>query len=156
MLAGLALVLGAWSSLRALKKDRPLLWAGRIALGWLCFGVLLTLLVLPSLNPFKSSRRLAYRIAMRPEEPTAIPFVGRVRPEGYRFYADIPTVYADELAPFLERDGRDFLGVIAEASWKELAEEQRQRYRVIEENRIGGKKMLLVGSARADVHSGAP
>jgi len=147
LLAGLALLLGAAASWRALAGGRPLHWASRIMLGWLCFGVLLTLLILPSLNPFKSSRYLAYRIAFRPEEPVAIPFVGRVRPEGYRFYAGIPTVYATELGSYLERDGENFLGVIAPASWEKLPEAERRKYRVIEEKRIGGKKMLLLGSA---------
>jgi len=145
-LAGLALIIGSSAAEIAASKGDFTLWASRTATGWLCFSILITLLVFPPLNEKKSARLVALDLAGMPENPLEIPFVGRVRPEGYRFYSGIPAVYSEDLSSHLERDGKDFLGVIARSKWKELPDLEKKRYRIIRELQVGGKKMLILGS----------
>lgn len=128
-------------------------WAASVLAGWCAFGVLMALVVFPPLDPLKSARGLALEIAARPERPRDIPCVG-VQPEGYRFYAGVPTVRARSLEPALERDGADFLALVLDDVWKRMDPTVKSRCRVLIDRRVGGKRALLLGAA--PVATGSP
>ncbi len=144
---GMPLVAAACGAVWATIHARPGVWARSVVTGWLLFSVALGLFIVPALDPLKSSRGLAEELAARPENPTEIPCLGRVKPGGFRFYGRIPTVPADELFSHLERDGKDFLGLANVKSWEGLSADQRSAFRVAAERTVGGKNFVILVAA---------
>lgn len=137
------------------------LWGARIALRRVARGdlakatdalaqtVALAMLVavvtiVPALDPFKSARELAVWLAARPETPQSIPCLG-VQPEGYRFYAGVPT-NKDPLALALDRDGAQFLALVWRKDWNELEVALRERLQIVRTWRVGSREILVLGA----------
>ncbi len=144
---GLPLVAAGCVAGLATVRVKPGLWARSVVTGWLVFSLALGLFLIPVVDSLKSSRGLAEELAARPEKPTEIPCLGRVKPGGFRFYGRIPTVPADELFSHLERDGRNFLGLANRKAWKALPSDQRSAFRVAGERTVGGKDFVILVAA---------
>lgn len=139
-LAGLVLVL------RARRRRRALELVGAGALGWSAVLLVVALLVLPVVDPLKSSEELGRWLAARPERPRAIPCWG-VHPEGYRFYGGVPAVELEgELATARAREGDDFLALVRRERWEQLPPAERARLRILRETRVGGREVVVVGA----------
>jgi len=106
---------------------------------------LAAVLVVPRVDRLKSARELALQVAARPERPSRIACVG-VQPEGYRFYARLPTV-KEELAPALEREGRQFLALITRPAFERLPPELRARVVVLASRSVGARDVLVLGAS---------
>jgi 4-amino-4-deoxy-L-arabinose transferase-like glycosyltransferase len=147
MLAGLGFLAAAWWAARAAARGGTAAWARAQALGWAAATGLLGALVFPPIDAVKSARPVALELAARPDLPSAIPTVG-VQCEGYRFYSRgrVPTVLAeaDELSPFLEREGGRFLAMVRASSWDRIPADVRDRLRPTAFREVGGKDILLV------------
>lgn len=147
--AGLPLLVGAAISLILLRRD-PRSWAKALIAGWTTFGIALALVIMPAIDPVKSTRSVAEELAARPEKPSAIPCFGGVRPEGYRFYGNgrVPTVYGHDLEAALQREGDQFLALIQSDAWQQVDPRLQERLRVVAERQVGGKPFVIVGTAR--------
>jgi len=151
---GAPLLAGALAALVWSRRGNARGWAASVLAGWCAFGVLMALVVFPPLDPLKSARGLAGEVAARPERPTDIPCVG-VQPEGYRFYAGVPTVRARSVEPALERDGADFLALVEDDVWEGMDPTLAGRCRVIMIREVGGKDVVVLGAAPAVSAPGA-
>jgi len=147
--AAIAFTAAALSSALYLRRGNLARWADSIALGLTAGGVAAAIFVLPLVDATKSARTLAHEIAARPEKPLEIPCLG-VQPEGYRFYAGVPTVRGElvdfETGP--QRFGADFLGLIAERNWAHLPADFRARFTIQHRRQVGSRDVLVVGVAR--------
>ncbi|MBL8861809.1 MAG: glycosyltransferase family 39 protein [Planctomycetes bacterium] len=146
--AALALVGAAGASCAFLRRGNLARWADALALGLSGAGLAAALLVVPEVDPIKSARTLAQEIALRPERPSEIPCFG-VQPEGYRFYAGLPTVraYASDWIIAPKREGAQFLGLVAERDWVKAPEERRARFRILHRRQVGSRDVLVLGLA---------
>lgn len=147
--AGIAFVVAAMTSAVFLRRGDLARWADSIALGLTTGGVAAAIFVLPVVDATKSARTLAHEIAARPEKPAEIPCWG-VQPEGYRFYAGVPTVRG-EMADFetgTQRFGADFLALVAEREWSKLPADFRARFEIRHRRQVGSRDVLVIGVAR--------
>jgi 4-amino-4-deoxy-L-arabinose transferase-like glycosyltransferase len=149
-LVGLPLVVGSALAIVFAGTGRIQQWGVAVLAGWGAFAVLLSAVVMPPINPLKSAKTLALELAARPERPSEVPCWG-VRPEGYRFYSDgrLPTVASSDLEAALRRDVADFLALIHIDNWATVDPYLRTRMRVLQERRVGGKELVVVGTATA-------
>lgn len=131
---------GAW-----VWRGEPRRWAQATSAGFALAVIAFAVLGVPRFNVEKSARGLALYLASRPQRPLSIPCVG-VQPEGYRFYGRVPAT-KEELWPALERDGDQFLALIAEKHFRALSAEERARVRVLERRGVGSRDILVLGSS---------
>lgn len=142
---GLVLVAGGLAALAFRSRSDLAGWAQSVFGGFALAGLLFAFVLVPRINPDKSARELAHFLAHRPERPTAIACVG-VQPEGYRFYAGVPTV-KEALLPALERDGAQFLALVSVKHYDALPPEVRARVRVIDARSVGSREVMVLGAA---------
>lgn len=146
--AGLPWLLGSLWILRSQVRHGAATALRRTLFVWTGGLTVALVALLPLIDPLKSARGLALEIAARSERPTEIPCVG-VQPEGYRFYGGVPTVRAVSLEPWLAREGDAFLGLISEGRWERLGESARERFQVLRVERVGSRRVHLVGASLA-------
>lgn len=145
VIAGIVLVTGARFAHRQLRRASTAAGFDVLANTCSAAALVLALGVLPALDPHKSPRALAAYLAARPEKPIAIPCLG-VQPEGYRFYARVPTVKED-FAAALDRDGPRFLALAWRKEYDELLSDAvRARMRLITTWRVGAREILVLGA----------
>ncbi len=144
--AGLSFLVGAFASVRALRRRAIEGWAWAIWLSWAAGLTATALLLFPLADALKSPRPLGEWLAGRPEKPSAIPCLG-VQPEGYRFYGGAPTVRDDDLAAALDREGERFLGLARDRDFERLPLELRERMRVLHRASVGSREILVLGAA---------
>lgn len=141
-----AAVIAAGAGLAFLRRGELARWADALALGLTATGIAAAIWVIPLVDPIKSARILAHEIAALPQHPAEIPCIG-VQPEGYRFYAGVPTVRgttADlDAAPADSRS--DFLALVAERSWDAFPDAYRARFRVVHRRQVGSRDVLVIG-----------
>ena len=154
---------------RALRRGQS--GAGLATLAsWSLGTSLIFLMVMPMGDEVKSARTVAGQIAeLHSQLPArSIPCMG-IKPEGFRFYSNVPTVVVSDFAEgplpayleemgsageadfawldfWREREGAHFLAVVAESHWSRLTEEQRLGFRVCFIGRLGSKELLVIGS----------
>jgi len=144
------LVIAAGAAFAYLRRGDLARWADAIALGLSGVGLVASIWVIPLVDPLKSARRLAHEIAALPQKPAEIPCIG-VQPEGYRFYAGVPTVRGGHG----DFDGgtkglpSDFLALIAERDWDQQPESFRARFRIVLGQQVGSRDVLVLGAADA-------
>ncbi len=144
--AGLFLLIGAFASVRALRRRAIESWAWSIWLSWAAGLTALALFLYPLVDTLKSPRPLGLWLAGRPQKPAAIPCLG-VQPEGYRFYGGVPTVRDDDLGAALDREGNRFLGLARDSEFERLPPELRERMRVLHRANVGSREILVLGAA---------
>jgi 4-amino-4-deoxy-L-arabinose transferase-like glycosyltransferase len=147
-LAGAPLLVAGLAAVVASYLGRVGGFALGILGGWVMFGVVLAAAVFAPMNVLKSPRAFAEELARRPERPAAIPCLIGVQPANYRFYGRVPTVRTDDLLPYLEQDGQDFLALATEDVWLAMDVERRTAFRLIASRSQGGKRILLLGAPR--------
>jgi len=147
--AGIAFTVAALASAVFLRRGNLARWADAIALGLTTGGVAAAIFVLPLIDVTKSARTLAHEIAARPEKPAEIPCFG-VQPEGYRFYAGVPTVRGEhsDFETGAQRFGADFLALVAEREWDKMPADFRARFAIRHRRQVGSRDVLVIGVAR--------
>lgn len=151
LVVGLALAVAcalAWRSLgrESLGRERLARASNELAAGLCAAWALFALLCAPALDSRKSARELALWLAARPEKPSAIACVG-VQPEGFRFYGRVPAVKED-LATALDREGDQFLALVAPDEFARLKPEVRDRTRVLDARAAAERGVVVLGRAR--------
>lgn len=141
------LVIASGAAFGFLRRGNLARWADALALGLSATGLAAAIWVIPLVDPVKSPRILAHEIAALTEKPAEIPCIG-VQPEGYRFYAGVPTVRG-ELDDFAEgTDGLapDFLALISERDWDHSPAAFRARFRIVHRRQVGSRDVLVIGT----------
>ena len=126
-------------------------WSRRLALGWLAAGCAAALFVWPLLDPVRSLRASALRVAARPEHPSAIPCYD-LHPEAFRFYGRVPAVRAEspaEVDRALEREQADFLAIVSSRAFLNWSDERRARYRVVDCGGSGRREHVVLAAHAA-------
>lgn len=143
-----AFVIAAGAALAFLRRGNLARWADSLALGFSVAGLCAAILVIPLVDGAKSARTLAHEIAALPQKPAEIPCFG-VQPEGYRFYAHVPTVRGarEDLDAGPQRFGSEFLALVSERDWDKLPSETRARFTVLHRRLVGSRDVLVVGTA---------
>lgn len=120
-------------------------WADALALGLSATGLAAAIWVIPLVDPIKSARILAHEIAALPEKPAEIPCIG-VQPEGYRFYAGVPTVRGgfEDLVARPQGFPPDFLALVAERDWDRQSEALRVQFRIVHRRQVGSRDVLVI------------
>lgn len=135
--------------------------------GWALGAAALFVLLFPGIDHVKSAERVAGLVGdlHRAHPSSAIPCMG-LKPEGFRFYAGVPTVAAlshadlesETLPPpgplrnahvldaWAESLGPSRLAIVGRPTWDALPEETRARFGVLLEDRLGGKELVVLGS----------
>lgn len=141
-----AFVISAGAAFAYLRRGEIARWADALALGLSAAAIAAAIWVIPLVDPVKSARILAHEIAALPQKPAEIPCIS-VQPEGYRFYAQVPTVRGShvDLEVARRRFGRDFLLLINEHSWDELPAAYRARLVVVHRRQVGSRNVLVIG-----------
>ncbi len=141
-------VIAAGAGFAFLRRGDLARWADALALGLSAAGIAGAIWVIPLVDPVKTARILAHEIAELPQKPAEIPCIG-VQPEGYRFYAHVPTVRGthEDLDSGPARFGADFLALIAERSWDGLPDAYRARFRIVHRRQVGSRDVLVIGAA---------
>jgi hypothetical protein len=103
------------------------------------------LLVAPVLDEVKCARGLALDVAALPQKPAWIPTLG-VQPEGYRFYAGVPTTRSDDLAGALEQHGASFLALVEERDHAKLDPALKARTVELLRRQVGARDILVLGA----------
>lgn len=155
-LVGLPLLIGGVVALRASSGAADVRrWGVAQLAGWCAGATAAGLFVFPPINAEKSAREVALVLAARPERPRAIPCVG-VQPEGYRFYGGVPTVRdgEGELDALYASEGAEFLALYRRQAFDRLAPEERARFRVLHEQQVGHRSVLVLGAADASARDG--
>ncbi len=145
LVIGLPLMVAGVAAVASAHRRRPWRWIGWQLGGWAVFATVLALTIAPLVNPIKSARGLAEKLAARPNLPAEIPCVG-VQPEGYRYYGSIPTVRADgidDLEGYLDRSG-PFLALVEEEALDDASDALRQRFEVEYFRAVGSKDVLVL------------
>jgi 4-amino-4-deoxy-L-arabinose transferase-like glycosyltransferase len=153
-LPGLVLLAGGAWSMQALSSGR---WRGALHAaigGWTAGLCVAAICLCPLVNKVKSARGLSLWVARRAERPSEVPCVG-VMPESYRYYGGFPAVgrSAEDLLPVLERDGPDFLALVRDLDYEDLAPALRSRLVVLHEDRVGTRRILVVARREPPVLS---
>ncbi len=154
--AGLALLaLSIPSALSLLSKEWDK-WAYRAAVSWSLGLTIGGMLLLPAIDPVKSTRTIAEAIAHLPQKPNLIPCFGE-QPEGFRFYSGLPFAAAPvlaargvDLSAIQAHEGDAFLGVFRQDEWDRLPVEQRQRLHILIRSRLGSSGVLVAGTAKPE------
>jgi len=151
---GVPMLVGAVTAIVLYSKRRIRRWALAVAATWFCFAFLAAALLFPPLNTVKSTRNLALEIAALPQKPPEVPCLGDVRPDGFRFYAGVPTVRDNDEATrdrvFLEaldRDGPQFLGLITVRRLEKIPTADRRKMRQLFSRKVGDKDIVVVTAA---------
>ena len=113
---------------------------------WALAGAVAALALYPAIDPVKSSRSLAERVAELPQHPRMIPCKG-VRPEGYRFYSGLPFVASKNILEDLRElaaGGDAVLALVREKDWEKLSEESRAPYGVLFSQYVGSRNILVI------------
>jgi len=127
-------------------------WSRRLAQGWLAVGCAAALTVWPLLDPVRSLRASALRIAARPERPSAV-LCQDLHPEAFRFYGGLPAVRAEssaEVDAALEREQGDFLAIVSSRSFAQWSEPRRARYRVVDRGGSGRRAHVVLVARGGD------
>ncbi len=148
LILGAPLAVGSATALGRFRAGDGPAWARRLAVTWVLVTTLAAVAVFAAMNPVKSGRLLAMEVQGLPQRPLAIPCID-VRPEASRFYGGLPTVYADELTSHLERDGKNFLGMVLRRQWQEMPDEEKTRMRILIERQVGSKQVVVLGASQA-------
>jgi 4-amino-4-deoxy-L-arabinose transferase-like glycosyltransferase len=142
--------------LRARRRRHALELVRAGALGWSAALLAVALLVLPIIDPLKSSEELGRWLAVRPERPRSIPCWG-VHPEGYRFYGGVPAVDLEgELATARRLEGDDFLALVRRERLEQLPPADRAQLRVLRETQVGGREIYVLGANRPEPGPSVP
>ncbi len=143
---GIAFTSAALASAVYLRRRNLARWADALSLGLSAVGLAAAISVIPLVDPVKSARILAHEIAELPQRPAEIPCLG-VQPEGYRFYAHVPTVRGTraDLDTGPTSSGADFLALISERDWDDLPREYRARFRIVHRRQVGSRDVLVIG-----------
>lgn len=149
-IGGLYLLAALWAA-RAVWQRKPIAAARACLWGWAANATVAVVLILPIVDPLKSPRAFALRVAARPEKPSRIPCLG-VWPEGYRFYGRIPAVIVRPgtgeatLTAALDKEGARFLAIVNVDSYPRLSEAARARCSILDRAGVGGARVLLLGA----------
>ncbi len=144
---GVPVLLVAFLAGGALHRGQAGRFARCIAVAWLVLGIGVGVWLYPAMDGVKSIRNFAQTLATRLEKPDEIPCVGQFRPAALRFYGGVPSVPAESFEPWLDREGESFLGVANKHAWDALPDEEKRRFKIVEERRVGGKTLLIVVAA---------
>ncbi len=141
------LVVASGAAFGFLRRGNWARWADALALGLSATGLAAAIWVIPLVDPVKSARILAHEIAALPEKPAEIPCIS-VQPEGYRFYAGVPTVRGsfNDLAERPQGLPADFLALIAERDWDRQPDAFRARFRIVHRRQVGSRDVLVIGT----------
>jgi 4-amino-4-deoxy-L-arabinose transferase-like glycosyltransferase len=143
---GLPVAALGWSTLRALRSDRALAYAARLAGTMAALALGVGLLIYPLVDVRKSAEGFARVLAARPETPASIPCYG-VQPEGYRFYSGRPTV-GDATGELIAQAAADrsqpFLALVTEARFGELPASTRAVIEIAHREQVGSRSVLLL------------
>lgn len=143
----LAFLTGSGLLLHRIRAGRP--WPAVLAGAWLVGVTATVIAIYPAADFHKSPRALATLVAELPQRPRQIPCLD-VRPEGYRFYAGLPTVAALEIETALEREGREFLALVRAPAWEALPVRVRARTRPVLRRTVGSRDVLVLEAAPDD------
>jgi len=135
--------------------------------GWALGAAALFALVFPGIDHVKSAERVAGVVAELHADHNAaqIPCMG-LKPEGFRFYAGVPTVAAlshEELESatlppsgslrnahvldaWADSLGASLLAIVGRPTWDALPASTTTRFQVLAEDRLGGKELVILGS----------
>jgi 4-amino-4-deoxy-L-arabinose transferase-like glycosyltransferase len=130
-------------------RGRRARWIRRLVLSVFVAWLGVTTVVFPAVDTFKSPRDLALRIAALDRAPGAIPALG-VRPEGYRFYGDLPAVRAQsiaEVAEALDRNGTEFVALVEERELERFPSDLRLKIRTLFVTRVGSRAVHVLVAA---------
>ncbi|MCA9001973.1 MAG: hypothetical protein KDB61_08625, partial [Planctomycetes bacterium] len=169
-LGALPLVVGSAAALVALFQGRVSEMGQRTLIGFAAGSSLIFALFFPPIDQSKSAEALAVELSdhYAPRTPEAVPVIG-IKPEGLRFYSDVPAVgrryphaledqmtgsesafSEEELAPeaileaWLGAEGERMLAVLSEDLWEGLASEERAKYQVLSESRLGRRRVVIL------------
>lgn len=142
------LVIASGAAFGFLRRGDLARWADALALGLSATGLAAAIWVIPLVDPVKSPRILAHEIAALTQKPTEIPCIG-VQPEGYRFYAGVPTVRGGiyDLDERPQGFPPDFLALIAERDWDHQSDALRARFSILHRRQVGSRDVLVIGTS---------
>ncbi len=141
----IALVVAAGAAAGFLRRGDFARWVDALGLGLAATALAAAIWIIPAIDPVKSTRTLAHEIAELPEKPAEIPCIG-VQPEGFRFYAGVPTVRArlSEFAEFRARSGDAFLALIAQREWEHESDAFHAEFQVVLRRQVGSRDVLVI------------
>jgi 4-amino-4-deoxy-L-arabinose transferase-like glycosyltransferase len=153
------------SALRKLQSQAGLATLGSWSLG----ACALFALLMPMLDSVKSARHLATVVGvLHQANPAQSILCLGIKPEGLRFYADVPAVsWADLpsaglpdglfdlpsgavrdlslLEHWQVKEGASFLAILKESIWQRLAAADRAQFRLLVTTRLGSKRVVVIG-----------
>ena len=151
--AGIVFAAATLVAARMVRTGKALAWINVMLASW-AFGLALALgLLMPVIDRVKSPRAIATWVASLPDQPQRIPCWG-IRPEGFRFYADLPAVKVDELSTDIRLRGPRFLALVEAEQYAFLTPDERSRVKVVRRTRIGSREVLVLRSSENPSEAG--